>query len=296
MRKGFEAKGIIVALATPLDEEEGVDEIGLRRLVNHVIAGGIHGILALGSQGEFYGLSANEKKTVLEIVIDEVHRRLPVYAGTGCCTTRDTIALTRMAEEIGADAAAVLTPYFLSPSGPELYDHYAAVAAATKLPVLLYTNPARTGVNLLPELVARLSRIENIVGIKDSLGDLSETMEHIRVCHDGFSVLAGKDTLIYSTLQCGGQGAISATANVVPDLVVEIYEALLAGDAAKSLAAQRRLAPLRRAFSLGTFPVVVKEALFMMGICSARALAPVGPLAEEKRASLRAVLEGLGIL
>jgi 4-hydroxy-tetrahydrodipicolinate synthase len=296
MRKGFEAKGIVVALATPLDEEEGIDEIGLRCLVNHVIAGGIHGILALGSQGEFYGLTANEKRTVLETVIDEVHGRLPVYAGTGSCTTRDTIALTRMAEEIGADVAAVLTPYFLSPSGEELYGHYAAVAAATKLPVLLYTNPARTGVNLTPELVGRLSRIQNVVGIKDSLGDLSQTMEYVRVCGDGFSVLAGKDTLIYATLQCGGQGAISATANVVPDLAVEIYEALLAGDAAKSLAAQRCLAPLRLAFNLGTFPVVVKEALAMMGICSARALAPAGPLAEEKRALLRAVLEGLEIL
>lgn len=296
MGKEFEAKGIIVALATPLDAGEGVDEIGLRRLVNHVLAGGIHGILALGSQGEFYGLTASKKKTVLEIVTDEVHGRLPIYAGTGSCTTRDTIALTRMAEEIGADAVTVITPYFLSPSGRELYDHYAAVAAATKLPVLLYTNPARTGVNLTAELVGRLSRIENIVGIKDSLGDLGEIMEYIRVCRDGFSVLAGKDTLIYATLQCGGQGAISATANVVPDLVVEIYEALLAGDAAKSLAAQRRLAPLRLAFSLGTFPVVVKEALSMMGICSAGTLAPVGPLAEKERGILKTVLEDLEIL
>jgi 4-hydroxy-tetrahydrodipicolinate synthase len=296
MGKEFKPQGIAVALATPLHESERLDEDGLRRLVNHVLAGRVHGLVVSGTQGEFYGLTLEERKGALEVVVDEVRGRVPVYAGTGSPTTRESIVLTRMAEEVGADAILVMTPYFISPSEDELYGHHSAVAAATKLPVVLYTNPMRTGVDLSPALARRLSRIDNIVGIKESSGDLTQTMEYIRLCGQGFSVLAGRDTLIHATLQCGGHGAISGTANVVPGLVVEIYEAFVAGDGEKALAAQRRLSPLRLAFDLGTFPVVMKEALAMMGICSARSFAPVGPLAEKQREELRAILKALKVV
>jgi len=289
----FRPCGIIPAMVTPLTDEEEIDEEALRRLANHLIAGGVHGLFAVGSQGEAYALTFEEKKRVIQIVVDEARRRVPVYAGTGAVTTRETIALTMMAERAGADAVSIITPYFISPSADELYDHYAAVARATRLPVLLYNNPARTGVHLSVDLV---SSIENIVGIKDSSGDLTLTTEYIRRTGAGFAVLAGRDTLIYATLVCGGIGAIAATANVLPGLVVEIYEAYVVGDLERARAAQYRLAPLRLAFEMGTFPVVIKEALALMGICSGRAKAPVKAMPESRLGELKKILQGLGVL
>jgi 4-hydroxy-tetrahydrodipicolinate synthase len=222
---------------------------------------------------------------------------VPVYVGTGAIGTRETIALTQMAEQVGADAVSVLTPFFIVPSPDELYEHYVAVAKATRLPVLLYTNPGRTGVPLSVDLASRLSKIDNIIGIKDSSGDFTLTAEYIRrIASDRFHVLAGRDTLIYATLVHGGAGSIAATANVAPRLIVEIYDAFIAGDLPRARAAQARLAPLRIAFDLGTFPVVIKEALALMGICSGRAKAPVKPMAEARRAELRQILKDLGVL
>jgi len=292
----FRPYGIIPAMVTPLNGDESLDELALRRLVNYLIAGGVHGLFAVGSQGEAYALTTEEKRRVLETVVDEVHGRVPVYAGTGAVTTSETIALTRMAEGVGVDAVSVITPYFISPSQEELYEHYVAVAACTHLPVILYPNPARTHVNLSPDLVARLSRIDNIVGIKDSTGDLTLTTEYIRRTEPGFSVLMGRDTLIYAALASGASGSIAATANVAPSLVVEIYEAFSAGDVERARQAQFRLAPLRLAFEMGTFPVVIKEALALIGVCSARAKAPVGPLPEARRQELRRILLEMGIL
>lgn len=288
--------GIIPAMVTPLTDNEAIDEPALRRLVNHLIAGGVHGLFAVGSQGEAWALSFEEKKRVIEIVVDETRGRLPVYAGTGTVTTAETVALTRMAERAGADAVSVVTPYFITPSQDELYEHYATLARSTRLPIVLYPNPGRTHVPMSPDLVARLSRIDNIVGVKDSSGDLTITTEYIRRTGPDFAVLMGRDTLIYAVLVSGGKGAIAATANAAPRLVVEIYEAFKAGDLERARQAQLRLAPLRLAFEMGTFPVVIKEALALMGICSARAKAPVGPLPAARREELRRVLVEMGVL
>jgi 4-hydroxy-tetrahydrodipicolinate synthase len=288
--------GIIPAMVTPLNDDESLDEPALRRLVNHLIAAGVHGLFAVGSQGEAYALTPEEKRRVIEIVIDEARGRVPVYAGTGAVTTSETIALTQMAERAGAQAVSVITPYFISPSQEELYEHYAAVAAHTRLPVVLYPNPGRTNVSLSPDLVVKLSAIDNIVGIKDSSGDLTTTIEYIRRTAAGFSVLMGRDTLIYAALVSGAHGSIAATANVAPALIVEIYDAVREGDLERARQAQLRLAPLRLAFGMGTFPVVIKEALALMGICSARAKAPVGPMPEARREDLRRVLQEMGIL
>jgi 4-hydroxy-tetrahydrodipicolinate synthase len=292
----FQPKGIVPALATPLRGNETADEVGLQRLVEHVIGAGVHGVFAVGSQGESFALSFAEKKRVFEIVVDAVDGRIPVYLGSGAVTTKESIALTRLAEDVGARAASVVTPYFISPSAEELYEHYAAIARATRLPVLLYSNPGRTGVGISPALAVRLSSIDNIVGIKDSSGDLALTAEYVRHTDTGFAVLAGRDTLIYATLCVGGVGAIAATANVAPRLVVDIYEAFLAGELQRSREAQDSLIPLRLAFSMGTFPAVIKEALELMGICSGRAVAPVKRLSEAKREELCEVLRGLAIL
>ncbi len=292
----FKPEGIIPAMVTPVTTRDEINGTALRKLTNHLIAGGVHGLFAIGSQGEFWAFSGDEKQRVWEIVVEETNRRVPVYAGTAAITTRETVALTRLAERAGVDAVSVLTPFFVSPNDDQLYDHYRAVAEATSLPILLYTNPARTNVRISPPLLARLAEIGNIVGIKDSSGDLELTAEYIRVAPKGFSVVMGRDTLIFGALMHGAKAAIAATANVAPRLVADIYERFQAGDLAGAKRAQETLAPLRHAFSWGTFPVVIKEALDLMGFECGPARAPVGPLSAEQRERLRNVLKGMKLI
>lgn len=289
-------KGIIPAMVTPLNDKEELDEAGLRHLVNYLIKRGVHGLFPVGSQGEFYALSPEEKRQVWEIVVEETAGRVPVCAGTGAITTQQVIELNRIAKAAGVDAVSVLTPFFIHPTEAELYEHYVAIAEAAELPVLLYNNPGRTGWNLSAGLVARLGEHPNIMGIKDSSGDLTLTLEMIRQTDDDFTVLMGRDSLIFAGLQHGIKGAIAATANVAPALVVEIYNAFQEGDLARALAAQEKLLPLRNAFGLGTFPVVVKDALNMMGVPAGPARRPLTSLTGETRDKLKQVLEEVGAL
>jgi len=289
-------KGIIPAMVTPFDEDESLNLAALRRLVNHLIDGGVHGLFPTGSQGEFYALTAEERQRVWDVVVEEAHGRVPVYAGTGAISTQEVIALNRLAESAGVSAVSVITPYFVSPTQDELYRHYATIADATTLPVILYNNPGRTGgLTLSADLVGRLSAHPNIVGIKDSSGDLSLTMAYLERVEAGFTVLLGRDTLIYAGLLHGAHGAITATANAAPGLVARIYDAYMEGNLPEALAAQQRLAPLRQAFGLGTFPVVVKEALTMVGISAGPARGPVGAMKPEQRQALERVLRSMGL-
>src|SRR3990172_446060 len=292
----FQAKGIIPAMVTPFSKEGKINVAALRKLTNYLIEGGVHGLFPVGSQGEFYALTYEEKKLVIETVVEETRGRVPVYAGTGAITTREAIALTKMAEEAGVSAVSILTPFFIRPNEEELFEHYAAIAKTTRLPILLYNNPQRTGVNISAEFVARASQVKNIVGIKDSSGDLTLTSEYIRRTGGTFSVLAGRDTLIYGTLCYGGKGAIAATANVAPKVIVEIYEAFQKGDLKRSLEAQFRLAPLRLAFDLGTFPVVIKEALNLIGIDAGVGVPPVGGITPKAKAELKEILKNMELL
>ena len=292
----FVPKGIIPAMVTPFTADDKINEQSLRQLTTYLIEGGVHGLFAVGSQGEFWALDADEKRQVFEIVIDETRGRVPVYAGTGAVTTREAIRLTQIAEEVGVDAVSVLTPFFLSLNQDELVDFYTEVAEATSLPVILYNNPGRTGINISVETVVKLARdVDNIIGIKDSSGDLQLSAEYIRCTGDDFYVLMGRDTLIYGGLLYGAAGSIAASANVKPSVLVEIYDAFMEGDLKRSLEAQRALAPLRIAFGLGTFPNVVKEAVNMIGIDVGRCRGPVGLLAPDKRKQLNDVLVGMGM-
>lgn len=296
MGMAFLPKGIIPAMVTPFDKKGDINEDAMRQLTNYLVEGGVTGLFPIGNQGEFYALEREEKKRLLEIVVDEVNGKVPVYAGTGAVTTREAVNLTKMAEAVGVDAVSVITPFLINPNQEELYQHYLSIAKSTSLPVILYSNPDRTGVHLGTDLVMRLSEIENIVGVKDSSGDMTLIGEYIRRAGKGFSVLAGRDTLIYATLVYGGAGSITATANVAPKLVVKIYESFRQGNNEEALKAQYGLAPLRIAFGLGTFPIVVKEALNMIGIEAGPARAPVGEMQEDNKKKLREVLKGLDLL
>jgi 4-hydroxy-tetrahydrodipicolinate synthase len=257
----------------------------------------VHGVFALGSNGEFYGLDFDEQKRAVEIAVDQSKGRVPVYAGIASITTRECVKCAKMAEVAGAQAVTVLPPMFISPNNDELYEHFRAIAAATTLPVLLYNNPDRCKVNVSADLLDKLADIPNIVGAKDSSGDLTLTSEYIRRTRDrGFRVMAGRDTMVLGTLVYGGFGCVAATANVAPQLVVEIYDKFMAGDLPGALEAQYKLAPLRIGFGLGSWPVVTKEAVRLIGFDVGDPIKPNGPCSEANLAKLRGILDKMGLM
>jgi 4-hydroxy-tetrahydrodipicolinate synthase len=294
----FKPKGIIPAVITPLTAEGKFNEKAFRKLLNYLIDGGVHGLFVVGTTGEFYGLTPEEKREIYSIAVEETGGRVPVYAGTNGITTRETVILTQIAEECRVDAVSVLTPMFLTPNQDELITHYSTIAENTGLPVILYNNPPKTSVCLTPGTVAKLAEIHNIAGIKDSSGDMTVSAEFIRLTRhlDKFAVLLGRDTLIYGGLCYGAAGSIAACANVAPRLCADIYEKFVAGDLKGSLEAQFRLAPLRIAFTLGTFPAVIKESLTLLGIEAGPCILPAGPMTPDERLKLRKVLAEMGLL
>jgi 4-hydroxy-tetrahydrodipicolinate synthase len=296
--KPLKVEGIIPALITPMNQDETMSEKGLRAVIEHVISGGVHGIFILGSQGESFTLTLEEKESVIAASVEASAGRVPVYVGTGMITTAQSVQMTKLARELGADAVSVITPYFIKPSQKELIDHYKAIAeAADDMPVLLYNNPMRTGVSIDVETVATLAEIDNVVGMKDSSADLIQTMTYINATRNmDFSVMVGNDASIFATLVSGGTGAVAATANVAPALIVGIYNAVKSGDIAKARELQYKLFPIRKAFALGTFPLVVKEAVNMIGLPAGPARRPIQPLSLEKKQELKKVLSDAGLL
>ena len=260
-------KGIIVPILTPVDQDENVDEARLRSQVDFVIDHGVHGILAFGSNGEFYMFQPEEMERTLRIILDQTAHRVPVFFGMGMVSTKSCIALAKMAEQTGADGISVLQPMFLKPTEDELYAHFKAIAnAVSNLPMLLYNNPGRVGYTMSGNLVERLAReVNNIVGIKDSSGDMTQTEEFIRRTQDlDFKVFGGKDTLIYATLAHGGVGAVCTTANYMPDLVVSVYNAYLEGNPQQALEYQFKLNPIRLSMDKASFPVATKDMANML--------------------------------
>src|SRR4051794_30593362 len=244
-------EGIIPPVATPMRADEELDLPRLRWFLDHLLTNGVHGIFVLGTNSEFYALDEREKQEVVATAVAHVNRRAPVFAGTGAETTREVVRLTKMAEREGADGVSVITPYFINPTQQEIYDHYRRVAEHTSLPVVLYNNPGTCGgVKIDVDTVARLAQIPNILGVKDSSGDLQNTAEYVRVVPDHFAVMMGRDTLIFYGLMAGARGAVPATGNIAPALLAEIYNTFRRGDLEASRAAQQRLNPLRLALGL----------------------------------------------
>jgi 4-hydroxy-tetrahydrodipicolinate synthase len=289
-------EGIIVPMITPFTPDEALDEPRLRELTNWLIDKGVEVLFPAGSTGEAWALSFEERKRILEIVLEEAGGRVPVFCGTGGITTRDTIRLTRMAQEVGADGAVILTPFYISPNPDELFQHYLSVAKATTLPIGPYANPNRTGVEMPLDTVMRMAEVDNIIGIKDSTGRVARVADLVDRTPDDFAILQGYDNLFFEGFAVGAKGSVAMTSNVVPDLVEAIYQSFKAGDYAASLAAQNRLTPLRSALALGTFPAVTKEAMRMLGHDVGMPRRPVGPLTPDAREKLRGVLVSMGVL
>ena len=266
-------EGIIAPIVTPMYEDETINEQELRNQVNRLINQGIHGIFALGTNGESYVLTHTEKLEVLHIVVEEAAHRIPIYAGTGCISTKHTIELSREAEKIGVDALSVVTPYYVGVSQDDIYRHYGSLAEAVDLPIVLYNIPARTGNHIAYKTLARLASYDNIVGLKDSSGNFDTVLRFIENTDRRLSILAGNDSLILWTLLAGGRGAIAGWANVYPKLILDIYKLWQAGDIAGANEKQASIRPLRDIMQLGNPNSVVKRAMSLLGH-------PVGPVRE----------------
>ncbi|MGF7009605.1 4-hydroxy-tetrahydrodipicolinate synthase [Lachnospiraceae bacterium PF1-22] len=294
----FKPQGIIPPVITPLTDSGEVNYEVLRQLVNHLIDQGVHGLFPMGTTGEFYAFDDETFRKILETVKEEAAGRVPVYGGANHITTRGAIRLTKICEEVGVDAVSVLTPMFISQSQDELYEFFKTIAESTTLPIILYNNAPKTNVTIAPATAARLAEITNIVGIKDSTGDMTNATEYIRLTRDNpdFHVLMGRDTLIYGALCYGATGAIASCANVAPRIAADIYDKFVEGDLAGSLEAQYRFAPLRIACGMGTFPAVIKEGLVMQGIPVGKCLEPIAELSSEEKEKLRSVLGGMQLL
>ena len=261
-------KGVVVPIITPIDKNELIDEAKMRDQVDYVIDGGVLGILAFGSNGEFYMLEEDEIERGLKIMLDQARGRVPIYFGIGAISTKKCIRLAQMAKRNGAAGISVLQPMFLKPNEEELYYHFKDIAdSVSDLPMLLYNNPGRVGYTLSANLVERLATdCENIVGMKDTSGDITQTSEFIRrTRHLGFKVFGGKDTLLYASMCHGAVGGVCTAANFMPELITDIYNKYVAGNIEGSLEAQFKLNPVRLSMDAGSFPVAAKDMANLRG-------------------------------
>ncbi len=261
-------KGVIVPILTPIDEEERIDEAKLREQVDYVIEGGVLGILAFGSNGEFYVVEEDEMERGLKIMVDQAAGRVPVYFGIGAISTRKCCRLAKMAVANGAAGISVLQPMFLKPTEDELYLHFKTIAETVpETPMLLYNNPGRVGYTMSGRLVERLAHeVPNIVGMKDTSGDITQTSEFIRRTRDvGFKVFGGKDTLLYASMCHGAVGGVCTAANFMPELITDVYNKFVAGDLEGSLEAQFKLNPVRLSMDGASFPVAAKDMANLRG-------------------------------
>ena len=261
-------KGVVVPILTPIDENEMIDEARLRDQVDYVIEGGVLGILAFGSNGEFYMVEEDEMERGLKIMLDQAAGRVPVYFGIGAISTKKCCRLAKMAVAAGAAGISVLQPMFLKPTEAELYNHFKTIAESVpETPMLLYNNPGRVGYTMSAGLVERLAHeVPNIVGMKDTSGDITQTSEFIRRTRDvGFKVFGGKDTLLYASLCHGAVGGVCTAANFMPELITDVYNKFVAGDLAGSLEAQFKLNPVRLSMDAASFPVAAKDMANLRG-------------------------------
>lgn len=287
--------GAWVALVTPFKDGK-VDEDGLRRLIEFHIESGIDGLVPCGTTGEAATLSKEEHIHVIEITVNQARQRVPVIAGAGSNSTEETIGLTKAAKKAEADGVLLITPYYNRPSQEGLYRHYKAVAEEVDLPIILYNIPARTGVNLLPETVYKLSEIDNIVGIKEASGNLMQASEILKLCGSKFLLMSGDDFLLLPILSIGGRGVISVVANLVPREVQRLCKAFSQGNVKEAMDLHYKLFPLIKAMSIDTNPVPVKTALYLMGKISPEFRLPLCSTTEENKKILRESLKEYGLL
>ncbi|WP_237058011.1 4-hydroxy-tetrahydrodipicolinate synthase [Microbulbifer sediminum] len=288
--------GSLVALATPMYADGGLDWDSLHNLVEWHIEQGTRAIVAVGTTGESATLSVNEHLEVIRRVVDQVGGRIPVIAGTGANSVTEAIELTENAAKCGADACLLVTPYYNKPTQEGLYQHYKTIARAVAIPQILYNVPGRTAVDMQPETVRRLASISNIVGIKEATGNIDRARELLEILPKDFAIYSGDDATALDLMLAGGHGNVSVTANVAPAAVSQVCEAALQGDAEKARAIDQRIQPLHRALFLESNPIPVKWALREMGRIDSGIRLPLTPLSPEHHATVREALRSAGVL
>jgi 4-hydroxy-tetrahydrodipicolinate synthase len=284
-------KGSIVAIVTPFKNDGAVHFEKLRELVEFQIENGTDAIVPCGTTGESSTLDNDEHLAVVKTVVDQVAKRVPVIAGTGSNCTAEAIEMTQKAKDVGADGALLVTPYYNKPTQEGLYRHYMAIANAVALPQILYNVPGRTGINLLPETVARLAEHANIVAIKEATGSLQQGSEVIALCGDKIDVFSGDDFITFPMMACGAKGVISVLANIMPKTVADLVDAFFAGDFAKARQLHLDTLKIGSAMFIESNPVPVKTALELMGKASADVRLPLCPLGDANKAKLVAIMK-----
>lgn len=287
-------EGAFVAIATPFKNER-VDEEALRKLVEFQIKEGTNGIVPCGTTGESATLTYEEHNKVIDIVIDQAKRRVPVIAGTGSNSTHETIFFTKHAEEAGADAALIITPYYNKPTQKGLYEHFKSIAESVSIPIIIYNVPGRTACNILPDTVIELSKIKNIVGIKEASLSLDQAAQIIRETHKDFILLSGEDSLTYPLLCLGAKGVISVASNVVPKKMSEMCKYMKNKDFEKARDIHYELFDLFKALFYETNPIPVKKAMYLMGLINDEIRLPLVSLSEDNTEKLKNVLIKTGI-
>jgi 4-hydroxy-tetrahydrodipicolinate synthase len=287
--------GSLVAIVTPFRKGK-VDERALADLIEWQIASGTNGIVPCGTTGESATLSHDEHNRVIELTVEVVRRRVPVVAGTGSNSTDEAIALTRHAKQAGADGSLLITPYYNKPTQEGLYRHYRAVAEAVDLPLVLYNIPGRTGVNMLPATIARLTALPTIVGVKEGSGSVQQASDLVQMCGDRLTVLAGDDALTLPMMAVGGKGVITVTANIVPAEMAGLVKAFAEGKIEDARRIHFKLSPLFAALFFETNPIPVKEALSLMGKIDPELRLPLCPMAQDTREKLIQTLKDASLM
>jgi 4-hydroxy-tetrahydrodipicolinate synthase len=287
--------GSLVAIVTPFRKGK-VDERALAELIEWQIAKGTSGIVPCGTTGESATLSHDEHNRVIELTVEVVRRRVPVIAGTGSNSTEEAITLTRHAKQAGVDGALLITPYYNKPTQEGLYLHYKAIAEAVDLPLVLYNIPGRTGVNMLPATIARLSAIRTIIGVKEGSGSVQQASDIVQMCGDRLTVLAGDDSLTLPMLAVGGKGVITVTANIMPAEMAGLVQAFAEGRVEEARRLHFKLSPLFAALFYETNPIPVKEALGLMGRIDPELRLPLCPMGQDTREKLIGVLKEAALI
>ncbi len=288
-------KGAFTALVTPFKNNE-IDEDAFRRFIDFQVSEGINGLVPCGTTGESATLTHEEHKRVVKITIDAAAGKVPVIAGTGSNSTEETIEFTAHAKEAGADAALLITPYYNKPTQEGLYLHFKKVAEAVDIPLILYNVPGRTALNMLPDTVARLSKIENIIGIKEATADLEQASWLRAECGEDFMLLSGDDATLLPFLSIGGDGVISVVSNVAPKAMADLCRAWQKGNLKEAKEIHYQLLPLCRVLFSETNPIPIKEAVHMMGKISGDIRLPMTRLAKETREELKKVMTSLKLI
>lgn len=288
-------KGSFVAIVTPFKNGK-IDEKAYADLIEFQIREGTQGIVPCGTTGESATLTHQEHERVIELTVEIVNKRIPVIAGTGSNSTSEAIMLTSHAKDAGADAALLITPYYNKPTQEGLYQHYNAIAESVNIPQFLYNVPGRTGVNMLPETVARLSKGKNIIGIKEATGDMRQASDVIALCGDNFIVLSGDDFTTFPLLTIGGMGVISVTANVAPRDAATMCNEFFSGNLKKAREIHYKMRPLNDAMFYETNPIPVKTALSLMGKVSGEMRLPLCQMSEKNLEKLKGVMKGYGLI